>query len=134
MTTAAAGKRILVVEDERALRQASEIALTRQGYTVLAASGGLEGLELARKELPDLILLDLLMPAPTGLDVLRTLRAEEWGRSIPVLVVSNSLLQRVVDEVRALGAEYIVKADVSLKEICLRVAATLARHAATPAG
>lgn len=123
------GRRILIVEDERGLRQASAIALQRQGYTVFTAADGQEGLRLARAEAPDLIVLDLLMPRPTGLDVLRTLRAEEWGRQIAVLVVSNSSMQRIVDEVVSLGADYVVKADVSLRDLCARVAMRLAERA-----
>jgi DNA-binding response OmpR family regulator len=118
--------KVLIVEDEESLRKASEIALRRAGYTVLSAEGGRQGLALARSEQPDLIILDLLMPAPTGLDVLRALRAEEPTRATPVLVVSNSSMQRVVEQVEGLGGEYIVKAELSLRELADRVARRLA--------
>ena len=124
-------ERILIVEDDDYLRKASEIALRRAGYTVISAPTGRDGINLARSEQPHLIILDLLMPQPTGLEILRTLRGEAATRTTPVLVISNSSMQRVVDEVTGLGAEYIVKADLSLKELAGRVERKLA--AAGPA-
>ena len=126
-------KRILIVEDDAYLRKASGIALRRAGYTVLSVSGGREGLSLARAERPDLIVLDLLMPQSNGLEVLRTLRAEEATRSIPVLVVSNSSMQRIVEEVESFGAEYIVKANLSLRQLADRVERRLTMEPPTPA-
>lgn len=101
---------ILLVEDDRFLRQAAHVALGRAGYHVLTAADGEEGLRLARTAAPDIVLLDLLMPKLSGLEVLAALRAEEATRAVPVLVLSNSSLERTVAEVRRLGAEYIVKA------------------------
>ena len=122
-------ERILIVEDDDYLRKASEIALRRAGYTVISAPTGREGLNLARSEQPHLIILDLLMPQPTGLEILRTLRSENATRATPIMVISNSSMQRVVDEVTGLGAEYIVKADLSLKELAGRVERKLAASA-----
>jgi CheY-like chemotaxis protein len=119
-------ERILIVEDDDYLRKASEIALRRAGYTVISAATGREGLNLARADRPDLIILDLLMPQPTGLEILRTLRGEPATKTTPVMVISNSSMQRVVDEVSGLGADYIVKADLSLKELAGRVEKRLA--------
>jgi len=59
-------KRILVVEDDRFLRKAAEAALRRSGFTVLVAADGEEGLRVARAEIPDLVLLDLIMPGLRG--------------------------------------------------------------------
>jgi CheY-like chemotaxis protein len=127
-------ERILIVEDDDYLRKASEIALRRAGYTVITAATGREGLNLARSERPDLIILDLLMPQPTGLEILRTLRGEPATKKTPVMVISNSSMQRVVDEVGGLGADYIVKADLSLKELAGRVERRIAASApAAPA-
>jgi CheY-like chemotaxis protein len=120
------GERILIVEDDEYLRKASEIALRRAGFTVTAAATGREGLSLARADRPDLIILDLLMPQPTGLEILRTLRGEAATKTTPVMVISNSSMQRVVDEVTGLGADYIVKADLSLKDLAGRVEKKLA--------
>jgi len=81
--------KILLVEDSKFLRVTTERALTRAGYEVSCAVDGEEGLRLAREKLPDLILLDMLLPKMTGLDVLAALKqdiATEW---IPVVVLTG---------------------------------------------
>jgi two-component system, OmpR family, alkaline phosphatase synthesis response regulator PhoP len=111
-------KRILLVEDDRFLRRACEGSMRQRGFTVLTATDGEEGLRLARAETPDLILLDMLMPKLSGLEVLRALKAEEGTRVIPVLVLSNSSREGDMQEAMKLGAAgYLVKADLSLQEL-----------------
>ena len=118
----ASAPRVLVVEDDRFLRRACEASLRHRGFDVIVAADGEEGLQLARAERPALILLDLLMPKMSGLEVLRALKADEATRGIPVLVLSNSSRQQDVDEIMQLGAVgYLVKADLSLKELGDRV-------------
>lgn len=119
--------KLLLVEDDRFLRRAAELALVRAGYSVLTAVDGVIGLQLARDERPDLVLLDLLMPRMSGLEVLAALRADDATRDLPVLVLSNSSIDHVVSQVRALGADYLVKANLSLHELVARVAALLDR-------
>jgi len=119
-------KRVLVVEDDRFLRRACETSLRQRGLTVLAARDGEEALRLARAEAPDLILLDLLMPNLTGLEVLQALRGAAATRSIPVLILSNSSSPRDVEAIAALGvAGYCVKANLSLQELGDRVTGLL---------
>jgi two-component system alkaline phosphatase synthesis response regulator PhoP len=119
-------KRILLVEDDRFLRRACEAGLRQRGYTVLTAADGEDGLNKARAERPDLILLDLLMPKLPGLDVLRALKAEARTRAIPVLILSNSSREQDIAEVNKLGvAGYYVKADLSLKALGEHVARLL---------
>ena len=120
-------KRVLLVEDDRFLRRACEASLRRRGLTVLSAQDGEQGLQMARSERPDLILLDLLMPKLTGLQVLRALKSGEDTRGIPVLVLSNSSSPQDIGEVTALGVEgYWVKANLSLQELGDRVTHLLA--------
>jgi CheY-like chemotaxis protein len=120
MTTTA--KRVLVVEDDRFLRRACEASLRQRGFGVITAADGEEGLRLARAERPDLVLLDLLMPKMSGLEVLRALKGDAATRAIPVLVLSNSSREQDVAEIMALGAEgYLVKADLSLQALGVRV-------------
>lgn len=119
-------KRILLVEDDRFIRRASELSLTQRGYTVFTAADGVEALEAVRREKPDLVLLDLLMPRMGGLDVLRALKADEATRAIPVLILSNSSREQDVEEVKRLGAAgYYVKANLSLKALGELVASLL---------
>jgi two-component system alkaline phosphatase synthesis response regulator PhoP len=121
-----AGKRVLLAEDDRFLRRACEASLSQRGITVLSAIDGAAALELARAERVDLILLDMLMPRMNGLDVLRSLRADERTRDVPVLVLSNSSREEDIALVRQLGVlGYLVKANLSLRELADRVTAIL---------
>jgi CheY-like chemotaxis protein len=109
-------RRVLLVEDDRFLRRACEISLRQRGYAVTTAANGEEALRNVRAEPPDLILLDLLMPKMTGIEVLKTLRAEEATREIRVLILSNSSREQDVEEIKTLGVSgYFVKADLSLQ-------------------
>lgn len=120
------GKRVLIVEDDRFLRRACQARLEQQGYTILTAADGEEALRIARTEIPDLILLDLLMPKLNGLEVLRVLRSEEGTRTIPVLVLSNSSRQEDVETIRNLGISgYYVKANLSLQDLSTQVKSLL---------
>jgi CheY-like chemotaxis protein len=111
-------RRILLVEDDRFLRRACEVSLRQRGFVVTTAADGEEALREVRKEPPDLILLDLLMPKMTGTEVLRALRAEEATREIRVLILSNSSREQDVEEIKTLGVSgYFVKADLSLQEL-----------------
>jgi len=115
-------KRILLVEDDRFLRRACEVGLRQRGFAVSSAVDGEEALRALSGEAPDLVLLDLLMPKVTGLEVLRTLRADERTRDLPVLVLSNSSREQDVAEIQQLGVSgYYVKADLSLQELGDRV-------------
>jgi|WetSurMetagenome_2_1015567.scaffolds.fasta_scaffold58979_3 CheY-like chemotaxis protein len=119
-------KRVLLVEDDRFLRRACQGGLSQRGFTVSIAVDGEEGLQKARADLPDLILLDMLMPKLSGLDVLRALRAEERTRGIPVVILSNSSREQDLQEVQRLGVSgYLVKANLSLHELGEQVARLL---------
>jgi len=94
---------------------------------VRTAVDGEEGLRLARTEAPDLILLDMLMPKLSGLDVLRALKAGMETQAIPVLVLSNSSRDGDTREVLRLGAVgYLVKANLSLQALGEQVTRILA--------
>jgi CheY-like chemotaxis protein len=111
-------KRILLVEDDRFLRRACEASLRQRGLTVTTAADGEEGLRLARSERPDLILLDMLMPKMSGVEVLRALRSGEATRAVPVLVLSNSSRDQDIADVTSLGVSgYFVKSNLSLQEL-----------------
>jgi len=111
-------KRLLLVEDDRFLRRACEVSLKQRGFAVTSAVDGEEGLRLARSERPDLILLDMLMPKLSGLDVLKALRSDASTRELRVLVLSNSSREQDVQEVTRLGIEgYLVKSNLSLQSL-----------------
>jgi len=103
-------KKILIVEDEQAMRRVIAAKCVEDGFSTLEAADGEEGLNLALKEHPDLILLDLKMPKMDGVEVLKELRKDEWGKSVPVLVFTNVKDAEKVAEVLEAGTyDYFVK-------------------------
>lgn len=113
---------ILLAEDDRFLRRAAEVTLRQRGFTVLLAADGQQALDMAREHRPDLLLLDLLMPRKTGMEVLAALRAEPETRDLRVLILSNSSKELEMKSANSLGvAGYWIKANLSLRELGDRV-------------
>jgi DNA-binding response OmpR family regulator len=81
--------KILLIEDSKFQRVANERALVKAGHSVIQAGDGEEGLRVARKDIPDLILLDIMLPKVSGLDVLRALEVDVLVKHIPVIVLSG---------------------------------------------
>lgn len=118
----APSKRILLAEDDRFLRKAAEAVLRRHGLTVIAAADGEQALDLARRELPDLVLLDLIMPKLQGFEVLRRLKQDPATAPIPVMILSNLGQERDIQQAMAAGAlAYFVKSNLSLEDLVKRV-------------
>ena len=106
--------KILLVDDSKFLRMATERALLRAGYDVSTATDGMQAIELARTEQPDLILLDMLLPKMTGLDVLKALKKDPVTRGIAV-VAFTGLLQKNFERLKKDGAAaFLDKADLGL--------------------
>jgi len=106
--------KILLVEDSKFLRQATERALVRAGYEVSCASDGEEALRVAKETMPDLILLDMLLPKMTGLDVLKALKKDPATAKIAVVVVSG-LSQINAGRLQEDGAcAFLEKSELSL--------------------
>ncbi len=113
-------KKILVVEDEATLQKALNDVLTQEGYEVLSALDGAAGLDLAKKENPDLILLDIILPKMDGFDVLKNLKKE--GSEIPVIILTNLSDINDIQKALDLGATtYLVKADFHLEDVLKKV-------------
>ena len=114
--------RILVIEDDKILRKACEVSLAKQGFTVLTASDGEEGIRQVELHLPDLVLLDMRMPKLSGLDTLAALKQNEKTKSIPVVILSNSSGEADMRKAQELGAVgYWIKASLSLHELGDRI-------------
>jgi CheY-like chemotaxis protein len=114
-------RRILLVEDDRFLRKAAEATLRQNGFQVLTATDGEEGLRLAQAEIPDLILLDLIMPKMQGFEVLRILKQDRATARIPVIILSNLGQERDIQQAMEAGAvAYCVKASLSLQDLVKR--------------
>ena len=118
------GKKVLVVEDEPTLVETLEYNLTRQGYDVCTAADGLAALEVARRERPDLIVLDIMLPGLDGFEVCRILRRE---MNVPILMLTAWTDE--VDKVVGLevGADDYLTKPFSMRELLARVKALLRR-------
>src|SRR5437899_13025882 len=110
-----AGKRVLVVEDDASIAMGLRINLESEGYTVEVAEDGERGLALARDQVPDLVVLDVMLPKRNGLEVLQELRAE--GHTMPIIILSAKTGE--MDKVAGLelGAEDYVAKPFSLAEL-----------------
>jgi DNA-binding response OmpR family regulator len=122
-------KRLAYIEDEAEMIDLVRLILARNGYTVMGANGGREGLELIRNELPDLVLLDLMMPDMDGWEVYHQIKSEELTRDIPVIVITAKALN--IDKVLGLHIakveDYIAK-PFSPQELLERVDQVLLRQ------
>lgn len=121
-------KKILIVEDETPLRNVLKDKVSQEGFWALTAKDGEEGLRLAIAEKPDLILLDLLMPKFDGLKMLKTLRADSWGKDVPVYILTNVNQSKEISEaMNNKISKYIVKSDWTLEDIMDDIRLTLNR-------
>jgi len=122
----AAGK-ILIVDDERNLVEAVKYSLEREGYRTLVAYEGTGVLELVRREAPDLILLDWMLPGMDGIEICRYLKQDEQTRSIPIILLT--VRSEETDKVLGLemGADDYVTKPFSVRELIARVRAALRR-------
>jgi DNA-binding response OmpR family regulator len=123
-------RRLLLVEDDPTLRQALTFNLAREGYEVSSSADGESALEAARNERLDLILLDVMLPGMSGLEVLRALRRD--GVSTPIIVLSakGDEIDRVVG--LKVGADDYVSKPFSRPELLARIEAVLRRHRREP--
>lgn len=119
--------RILIIEDEKGLVQSLTWYFNREGYETIAASDGIEGLRKAQTVLPDLILLDLMLPGMGGLEVCRELRAGEKTRQIPIIMLTARAEETDQVEGFAKGADDYVTKPFSNKVLLQRVKAILRR-------
>lgn len=119
--------KILVIEDEKFLKKIYQTKLTLEGFIPILASNGEEGIEAIKKEKPDLILLDLIMPVKTGFEVLEEIKKNKNLKSIPVIVASNLGQEDDRKRVLELGAkEFIIKSDSTIQGIIDKIRTYLA--------
>ena len=121
-------KKVLVVEDELPLLQILVDTLNKKGYEVLSAKDGEEGLDVALKKYPDLILLDLLMPKMDGMHLLSHLRlnGDEWGKSVQVIILTNLNDKNAMEQAIKAGVKhYLLKSEYKLEDIMKKVAEVL---------
>lgn len=121
-------KKILIVEDELAYLKLLNSQLTKEGYTVIEANDGKIGLEKAKSENPDLILLDIRMPVMDGMVMLNLLRKEEKGKKTKVIILTNlEPDNKIIGEVVAdQPSYYYVKSDIQFNDLLEKIKELLA--------
>ncbi len=110
-------KRILIVDDERDIVKALTIRLQRTGYDVVTAFDGAQGIFMAHKENPDLIILDIRMPAGDGFTVAEKLKESTNTFAIPVIFLTGSPEKNSEEKAMALGARFYVKKPYDPEEL-----------------
>ena len=128
-------KRILCIEDEQEMIDLIRLILGRRGFDVKGATGGMEGLKMVRQEVPDLVLLDLMMPDLDGWEVYQQMKADDKTRSIPVIVVTAKAqnIDRVLGMHIAKVDDYITK-PFSPQELLNSVEKVLGNSSMGPQG
>ena len=116
---------ILVVEDEEAIAEAVRARLMNEGYRVLVAGDGPDGIRAARAERPDLVVLDLMLPGMDGLEVCKEIQRDEW---IPVLMLTARTEEADKAAGFAVGADDYLTKPFSLRELAMRIKAILRRR------
>lgn len=115
-------KRILVIDDDKNLRLVLVDKLNVSGFDAMGASNGQEGLEMALKLHPDLILLDVLMPIMNGQEVLKKLREDEWGKKAKIIMLTVVEDAGVIAQAVQEGSfAYLIKTDQSMDEIVQKI-------------
>jgi two-component system OmpR family response regulator len=117
-------KKVLLVEDDRPLAEVVTYNLRKEGYEVVTAGDGIQGLETARREKPDLVLLDIMLPGLDGLELCRLLRKES---NVPIIMLTARVTE--TDKIVGLevGADDYITKPFSVKELMARVRASLRR-------
>ena len=120
-------KKILVVEDDIATMQLLGEKLGEQGFLTIMAEDGERALEIALKERPDLILLDILLPKMDGMEMLGKLRKNTWGSNVPVIILTNIDDFSTINEARGNHVyDYLIKTDWRLGDVLERIKEKLA--------
>lgn len=110
--------KIVIVEDDTSLADIYKTRLELLGYICFIASDGIEALTIIEKERPSLVLLDIMMPKIAGDQILKVMRANDWGKDIKVLVISNLNEAEAPEGIRSQGIEgYAVKANLSNDQV-----------------
>lgn len=118
--------KIAIIEDDPTISQMYRMKFEADGFEVGMADNGLHGVEMVKHFKPDIMLLDLQMPQMNGAEALAEMRAHDWGKDIPVLILTNLGKEEAPEILKTLNvSSYIVKADLTPKQVVARVKETL---------
>lgn len=118
--------KIAIIEDDSVISQMYRMKFEADGFEVQIANNGKDGVALVEQFVPDMVLLDMQMPVMNGDEALKNIRSEEWGKTVPVMILTNLGEEEAPKDIRSLGIEsYIVKADLTPRQVVERVKTTL---------
>lgn len=121
--------KIWIVEDDQFLSSLSASRLTKEGYSVKSATDGAQALKMLDAEIPDLVLLDIMMPGMNGFEVLKAMRADPRTKKTLIVMFSNLGQEHEIEEARKFGADdFLVKAKFTLREVVDRIGVLLAKR------
>lgn len=121
-------KKILVIEDEETLNKTLSASLKSEGFEVFSALDGAQGLDFAKKEKPNLILLDLILPKIDGFEVLKSIKEDSNLRDVAIILLTNLESPENIQKALVAGATtYLVKANYKLEEVLDKVKEVLNR-------
>jgi DNA-binding response OmpR family regulator len=110
--------KIAIIEDDSAIAQMYRMKFEAEGYEVETAENGKLGLALAENMKPDIVLLDLMMPEMNGDEMLKQMRATDWGKDVKVIILTNMGEQEAPAILQTLGVSaFIVKADMTPRQV-----------------
>ncbi|MBM3257940.1 MAG: response regulator [Candidatus Nealsonbacteria bacterium] len=111
-------QKIAIMEDEELILNLLERKLIKEGYELLVARNGEEGLKLIKEKKPDLLLLDIIMPIKGGFEVLEEMQKDDNLKDIPIIIISNSGQPVEIDKAQKLGAkDWLIKTDFDPQEV-----------------
>ncbi len=119
--------KILIVDDDQAIADTWTMAFEKEGFEVIRATGGQEGIDKAKSDLPDLILLDQIMPDRIGNEVLSALKTDPQMANIPVILLSNYSESKMMNDAIEEGAvDYILKYQIETSDLIAKIKSVLA--------
>lgn len=118
--------KIAIIEDDSVISQMYRMKFEADGFEVQIANNGKDGIELVKELGPDIVLLDMQMPVMNGDEALREIRKADWGKTVPVMILTNLGEEEAPKDIRSLGIDsYIVKADLTPRQVVERVKTAL---------
>jgi DNA-binding response OmpR family regulator len=118
--------KIAIIEDDSVISQMYRMKFEADGFDVQIANNGRDGVALVEEFVPDMVLLDMQMPIMNGDEALKQIRSHDWGKTVPVMILTNLGEEEAPKNIRSLGIEsYIVKADLTPRQVIERVKTTL---------
>lgn len=119
-------RKILIIEDDVFIRDIYQVKFSQEGFEVIIAENGMEGLKALEKAIPDVILLDIIMPYMDGMETLKRIKKEENFKNIPIIMLTNISEKEKITESEEFGVkDYLIKSQFTPAEVVGKVNALL---------